>query len=303
MTLLRNGTCSMKPLHFHFPSRMLPCIVLQRVARLAVSTQADPWSQMSLKALRIECKKRGLKVSGKKVEVAKRLREAIRMNVVEAKRPIKNLNVNRFSSESAEPQILSQVKNGRARIADHRPRVTQSVDLNDKSNLNASITTNGFPHPKQGTLQMRSLNQATIHKQTIKDDSESNTPIIEIRIETKRLAETAKLPIQDVRQLNSTVKDQIETIGVRGPTKTITQISTNKIISGKTNHSISNILTSRNIESSSDLQGKPVSRLCARDKIFLLAFTSAVSVWWWEPQFSKYSSKLLKGYEYLQSLL
>ncbi|CDH08386.1 uncharacterized protein ZBAI_00168 [Zygosaccharomyces bailii ISA1307] len=281
---------------------MLPCIVLQRVPRLAVSTQADPWSQMSLKALRIECKKRGLKVSGRKADVAKRLREAIRKNVVEAKRPIKNSNENGFSSGSAGSQILSQAKNGRARTTDHGPRVTQSAEFNDKPNLNTSITTNGFPHPKQGTVQTRSLNQATINKQTAKDDPESNTPIIEIRIETRSPAETAKLPLQDVRQLKSTVKDQIETIGVCGPTKTITPISTKNIISERTNHSISNMLTSRNIESSSDRQGKPVSQLCLRDKIFLLAFTSTVSIWWWEPQLSKCSSKLLKGYEYLQSL-
>ncbi|AQZ10269.1 AIM34 (YMR003W) [Zygosaccharomyces parabailii] len=301
MTSLRNEF--MKPLHLQFPSRMRPCIVLQRTARLAVSTQTDPWSQMSLKALRIECKKKGLKVSGKKAEVLKRLMEAITKNIVEAKRPTKILNVNSSSSGSAGPQILSQVMNGRVRTTDQRPRVTQRTESNHKSNLNTSITTNGFPHPKHGTVQMRSLNQATIHKQTAKDDPESNTPIIEIRIETKSPAKTAKLPIQEVRQLASTVKDQIETISVRGPTKTITQTSTKKIISEKTNHSMSNMLISRNIEPSSDLQDKSVSQLCLRDKFFLLVFTSAVSIWWWEPQLSKYSSKLLKGYEYLQSLI
>ncbi|GAV53026.1 hypothetical protein ZYGR_0AI03080 [Zygosaccharomyces rouxii] len=52
---------------------MLRSLVAVRASRPAFSSHADPWSQLSLKELKAECKNRGLKVSGKKVELVRRL--------------------------------------------------------------------------------------------------------------------------------------------------------------------------------------------------------------------------------------
>ncbi|CAR27037.1 hypothetical protein ZYGR_0I03090 [Zygosaccharomyces rouxii] len=53
---------------------MLRSLVAIRASRLGLSSHAEPWSQMSLKELKVECKNRGLKVSGKKIELVRRLK-------------------------------------------------------------------------------------------------------------------------------------------------------------------------------------------------------------------------------------
>lgn len=52
---------------------MLRSLVAIRTNRLNLSSHADAWSRFSLKELKAECKNRGLKVSGKKIELVQRL--------------------------------------------------------------------------------------------------------------------------------------------------------------------------------------------------------------------------------------
>lgn len=52
---------------------MLRSLVAIRTNRLNLSSHADAWSHFSLKELKAECKNRGLKVSGKKIELVQRL--------------------------------------------------------------------------------------------------------------------------------------------------------------------------------------------------------------------------------------
>lgn len=262
---------------------------------------------MSLKALKVECKQRGLKVSGKKAELAKRLKAATSKDVSRLRKPDVQ------TATPAQSRMTSKPDNTRTRVLDNGPKLAsrQQDESKTKIMVNGSVRVAGIPRLKQDGMQLRSLNQSIMSNKSTKPEPSSKEPVLEIHINTTQQPSPVGVLAQSAASgKNPITNNRIEAIRQRKPTQAFSQDEPKDITLQDNNHSrrLANNTPLQKDTSplgprNGDSQDESSSRLCLRDKLFLLTSTSLISIWWWWPYVPNIHSKIMRSYNYLQSLL
>lgn len=253
------------------------------------------YTTMNLNGLKMECKKRGLKVSGRKIELIQRLSNSDAAPVESAR------SLNTSAQMGANTQQIPPFKNTPSKIAQELMNSKSKAERDSKMEeiIKKELKTRISNEKKLAEeLQLeKSKKQATKKAKELERQMQEQRAREEVRIQNEKLLEKEKLAsAQRVKELelaqeraNQAAKIQKEIIdksvrgefanNIRKQTLVNAQSKSNIINEAKAQlktHAKQTKQEQQNKQSSSDSQ----SELSFRDKVFLSGFVVTTGTWW-----------------------
>lgn len=274
---------------------MLRSLIVIRNSRLNISSHGNPWAQLCLKELRAECKNRGLKVSGKKVDLVRRLNNQNRNkddHIQETKhsrnksKKSKSIGVKKqVRSKDSEPKLDVNPSPNKTipKESDTIPTTITTTTVNDINVENEPIS-----HVQQPPVE----NESVPHVKESLIENQPDQHIQQSPVENEPAVHVEKSPIEET---------PIENEPVAHAQESPVDIGTVKSSSNEMENHITPTRRTDTRETSSDPDIYSSESLSVRDKFFLISSTACTTIWWCLPHMPNFTDQILKSYKYLQS--